>query len=426
MLNALTAGLFVFALTFRSFTDLYWLGLLILVVTLVLDRRTKAPVLPHSIRNLSVIYAAIVSVLLFWTLSNNEYSAAETLLGFSHYFEFLLFIPVSVAMYRCKQRLLLLCWVPVLAVSLRILGHIDLEALDATIFSTAPYGFGQHHVTFGMQAMLALLIIAALTPATLKSLATRQLPTRALVILLLMAATALCLQALMVSGSRSAWGCLLVGLVTLAFCHSGNVLRSLAKNSVRLPLLALCALLLTLAYHNADIIKERLVSDTNTDFKLSLSIDELPRDYDVFFARRVHLAYFGLQNWQQRPLLGYGPVAVQPLLAKDPDFHIHPHLHNTYVQLLVEVGLVGTLAFIALFLLVAACLWRYRPADSHGMQRDIYALIIASTASLGIWSGASFHLHSTDWRFAVIWYAALAAAIVRESKYQADNPAPNS
>jgi len=68
---------------------------------------------------------------------------------------------------------------------------------------------------------------------------------------------------------------------------------------------------------------------------------------------RLHMWESGLEMWREHPWLGHGPGGVKR------DYHrfAHPdalkqrtgHLHNTLLQILVERGLLGLLAWLAIF-----------------------------------------------------------------------------
>lgn len=414
-------GLFLFAFTFRSSSGAYLLGMITLFVWLATSNRPKIPSLPTPLITASKLYLAVLLAHMLWTLSLNEYEITETLEGYRHYAELLLFIPFSAVIYHCRAYWLQLLWVPVIAVTVRVLHRTDFSSLETTLFYKWIYGFGQHHVTFGMQAMLAIIAVVALTPVTSKRFAPsfKQWAVTAGLI----AAAALLLQALMTSGSRSGWGSLLVGLVVLLFCIRAKLIATSGRN---LAAVAAVFFLVTavLVGQNLNKIEQRLGSDTQVDFNFTLSVDELPRDQDLFFARRIHLTYFGWQNWQERPLIGHGPAAVQPLLAADPDFHIHPHLHNTYIQVLMELGVLGCFALLLVWAVFLYYFWPSRPKIGE-TYRPIYNLITASLLSLAVWSIAGFHLHSSDWRFIFIWYTAFAAFLIRQAQTE-QQPSLNS
>lgn len=412
-------ALFIFAFTFRSSSGAYLVGMIWAVLWYCRQDNSHVPALPQTLLKLCKIYLFLLALHSLWTLWHNEYSLRETLEGYRHFIELLLFVPFSVVFYHCRRYLLALLWVPVLAVVVRIIHRSDFSSLDTTLFHQSIYGFGQHHVTFGMQAMLTIIALVSLTPLTLSTIKTK--PLKVITALSLLCGCLLITQALMTSGSRSAWACLVIGLAVLMIAQRH-----------RLPALANWkgALLITLAIigianivnSNYDKIHNRLVKDTQTNFNFSLSAAELPRDHDVFFARRVHLAHFGLEKWQQRPWLGHGPASVEPLLDQDPDFHIHPHLHNTYIQVIMELGVVTTIALVGVIAWLIICLWRCRHEISQNpFASTVNQMLAASSISLSVWSVGSFHLHSSDWRFIFVWYTSLAALLVRQYYFEPRN-----
>lgn len=402
-------GLFFFAFTFRSSSGAYLLGLLITLGWLYCSRQAPVPKLPAPLLNICKVYFFGLLAHMIWTLWLAEYDLIETLEGYRHFAELLLFIPLSAVLYRCRSYAFALLWVPVLAVVIRVLHRSDFSSLDTTLFSQWIYGFGQHHVTFGMQGMLAILVILAIAAPTVRAQSTQS--KRYLAAIVIGATIALLTQALLTSGSRSAWGALLGGGFCLIILNRGQFWR--LKKGPNLAIAgALITVLVGLICLNSHKLQERLVDHTKTDFSLTFSIDDLPRDKDLFFARRVHLSYFGFQQWLQRPLLGHGPAATRPMLNNDPDFHIHPHLHNTYIQVPMEIGAPLTLLLAGLFFVLNFLLWQSRPSALDS-QRPLYNLIIASWGSLALWSTVGFHLHSSDWRFIVIWYLSYSALMLR-------------
>lgn len=404
-------GLFLFAFTFRSSSGAYLLGLITLMIWLAASKRPSIPALPRLLITVSQLYLLVLVAHMLWTLALNEYELTETLEGYRHFAELLLFIPFSAVIYHCRAYWLQLLWVPVLAVVIRVLHRTDFTSLDTTLFDNSIYGFGQHHVTFGMQAMLTILTVAALATVSVSRFSTAT--KRAVAIVLTFSVAALLLQSLITSGSRSAWGCLLIGLLTLGYCNRKKISAMGARKKVLITM-AFMLMGTALISKNIDRIERRLVNETAVNFNFTLAVDELPRDKDLFFARRVHLAYFGWENWLERPLLGHGPASVRPLLAADSDFNIHPHLHNTYIQVLMELGLLGSFALLALWAVLAGYLWQKRPPVGT-RYRPLYNLITASMLSLAVWSVAGFHLHSSDWRFIFVWYTAFAGFLIRQA-----------
>jgi O-antigen ligase len=90
--------------------------------------------------------------------------------------------------------------------------------------------------------------------------------------------------------------------------------------------------------------------EKNTLLSRAASVGELHKDAAIdfrFFCQRI-----GWTLWLQRPLLGHGPgnyeQPLKPLVdARHSSWQfIRQHLHNFYLQLLVEVGMVGLLTFL--------------------------------------------------------------------------------
>lgn len=409
-------SLIFFAYTYRSRDTAYILGVLLLFIWLLTSRPKNTPQLPHSLLIISKFYVLMLSVNMAWAFWQGEHSLYSTIEGYLHYYEFLLFIPLSVAMYHVKQHVLLLLLVPVAAVVLRVISFTDFSSLDTTLFSSSLYGFGRYHTTFGLQDMQVLLTLLCIAPLIVSQ--SKTTVSKLTWVIVLTAAAILLTQALVTAGSRAGWGGLLLGLFTLILIKlSGVKLNWPSWRGTIITLLAGCSIgYFVLA--NSDKIERRLFTDTQVNFELTLSKDKLPIEEDVFFARRVHLTYFGFELAQERPLLGHSPAGVSTRLESHQYFNIHPHLHNTYVQLLAELGTIGLMTFMTLICTFVALLWRKRRAISSNC-RVIRLMLIVNTTSLAIWSIQASHLHKVDWRFTVVWYLSYAAFLLRMTRNEA-------
>lgn len=67
---------------------------------------------------------------------------------------------------------------------------------------------------------------------------------------------------------------------------------------------------------------------------------------------RVHLWEWGVEQWKQRPWLGWGAMSTRYLLERSdlsPRLRAVPgsHVHNTYLELLITTGIVGVMILIA-------------------------------------------------------------------------------
>ena len=119
-----------------------------------------------------------------------------------------------------------------------------------------------------------------------------------------------------------------------------------------------------------------------------------PSNYD-----RVCMAYAGMIMISERPLLGIGPAMVEeryPIYRHPtaPRKHVK-HLHNTFVHLAAERGLLSVLAYLWLMGSVfATALRRYREEGGwRGPRSDLYIAVLLAIAVFNF-SG----LFEANWR----------------------------
>jgi len=124
---------------------------------------------------------------------------------------------------------------------------------------------------------------------------------------------------------------------------------------------------------------------------------------DSSFSQRWHAQRFGLDLWQERPWLGWGPGSAKALLkaSDDPSVMLTgygplEHLHNTYLEVLVQLGVVGLLLWLALF----AALWRsvQLACRAGSVDVDVGNFLLLSLVYLMLWSLFDFHSMQQAWR----------------------------
>ncbi|MGB0867927.1 MAG: O-antigen ligase family protein, partial [Granulosicoccaceae bacterium] len=165
---------------------------------------------------------------------------------------------------------------------------------------------------------------------------------------------------------------------------------------------------------NSQTLYKRFVVGAYLKADITFNLNDIPRDKDVFFGRRLYLSVFGVEQWLDKPLLGHGATGVDALLDADPDFHIHHHLHNTYVQTLAEIGLLGALAWAMISAVILLGVYK------HGSRLGSPALVnfFWTALALAVWSLQSAPVHVAYWRFAVIMVCALGLSIILQSQHQ--------
>ncbi len=124
-------------------------------------------------------------------------------------------------------------------------------------------------------------------------------------------------------------------------------------------------------------------------------------DASLSVSHRLWIWRFGMERWQEHPLLGWGIGASGPLLALAP-YRFHgqepfAHFHNAYLEVLVEEGLLGLSLWIALIAIVLGACWR---SLRRGLvQRPLGIFLFGSFAMWSLWSLFDVHLTQTHGRF---------------------------
>ncbi len=108
-------------------------------------------------------------------------------------------------------------------------------------------------------------------------------------------------------------------------------------------------------------------------------------------AERIYLWKAGLEQWKDRPLVGWGPgtyaLTAGPYKAPYGQFIHYPgrpagfdttgHCHNLYLMIALQTGLVGLLLFLAFLAAVAARIWRQPVASlKWGVLAGLTAFLV--------------------------------------------------
>jgi len=122
------------------------------------------------------------------------------------------------------------------------------------------------------------------------------------------------------------------------------------------------------------------------------------------FLWRIGLWIYALSKFPQRPIFGSGPDTFNGYIAYRTGFNAH----NTWIQLLIEQGVVGVLAFAILMIVVARTL--YRKLQESGPPRNP---LVAATFTIwicfmvGAWAGLPFELP-----IVIVYFWVLTAMVV--------------
>ena len=315
------------------------------------------------------------------------------------------FVPMAYAIGGDQRRLL---WVLALALLGLVLG--GLYRLDWALLFASPAAFAESRPGFGAPA----IVFALFSGTALLGLFTlrrrwwggRDARWQRLRIGLWLLVTVLVAQAFLLTLSRGAWLALAATAVlgVLLAGRHGRRRRPGALTWLGAGAVAVLVLM------NAGAMLERIGAEMGT--AQALVRGELSYAPDSSFSQRWNAQRFGLAAWRERAWLGWGPGSSSALLkaSNDPsvmltDYGPMDHLHNTYLEFLVQLGVVG----LALWLLLLALLWQsvQRARAAEAVDIDVGNFLLLALVYLALWSLFDFHALHQDWR---AFWALLAGA----------------
>ena len=114
--------------------------------------------------------------------------------------------------------------------------------------------------------------------------------------------------------------------------------------------------LITIISFNKDIIKKRMIDEVlietnilDSESKISDLKLNFNRTLNIFSKNHQKLYKVSLEIFKDNPIIGVGPKMYREVCS-DPRYFVEggcvTHPHNTYIQLLAETGIVGTLPVI--------------------------------------------------------------------------------
>ncbi|KAA6184643.1 O-antigen ligase family protein [Thiohalocapsa marina] len=321
------------------------------------------------------------------------------------------FVPVAYAL-RGDQRLLLrllllaLCG---LLLGMVLRGDWALMADGFQAWLVVRPGFGFTAIAFALYSGTALIGMLVLYQRCWRGAAGGAEVWR---VLLWLVGVLVLLQGVVVSLSRASWLALLLTLLLGGWLtwrdrerQPGPAVRA------RFGWLVIAALMLAVVL-NGTLVRERMSAEVESfSATLAGAGDTGPA---TSLGLRWHAQQFGLQRWLERPVFGWGPGASRPLmessghagLRSEPDGLLQ-HLHNSYLEILVQLGAVGLAFFAALFL---ALLWSVRQATAAGrLDRDVARFLILAFVFVALWSLFNFRALNQDWR---AYWGLLAGAML--------------
>lgn len=221
-------------------------------------------------------------------------------------------------------------------------------------------------------------------------------------------------QGLIISQSRGVWLAIFFAIptifLTLKFTRQS---KQQPKVMLLLPLATLGAILALIVALNWSTIQQRISAEQQElGVVVNQGLNQAPLTSATY---RLHLWEFGLNKWLERPFTGWGPGTTYALVEAENNPELRDdrniafdHLHNAYLELVFQLGLIGIiLVSLICGLMVSKIMEAYRR-----MRISIYflAFLFSNFVLIAIYSLTDFrHLH-WNWRFYWMMLAGIAFA----------------
>ena len=308
--------------------------------------------------------------------------------------------------------------------SLGILSTLDGAMLTQIVEGTrSGLHFGKP-IIFGFDCAAAILGLIVLVIYRLDPQLGQTRGHRAAMIALTVLAILFFTQGLIISQSRGVWLAIVFAIPTIFLTFKLTRQRKRQpKVSVLIPLTGLTLVLALILALNWNTITERVSSEQHElSIVVTEGLDKAPLGSSTY---RLHLWQFGLKKWLERPFTGWGPGTTHALVEAEnnPALQDHlgssfDHLHNAYLEVVFQLGLIG------IFLIALICgLMVSKLMEAYRRKRlSIYflAFLFSNFVLVAVYSLTDFrHLH-WNWRF----YWLIIAGITYAFPLMALRPSP--
>jgi O-antigen ligase len=358
------------------------------------------------------LYVGGHSVVIYLTAPVDVLAEAAAEAG-ADWIKMLLFIPFAFWAGGQPKRIRLLLLLALVGFVLGALRKVDWAQLDATFFTTR-FEVYLPAIAFGMFTGLGALGLIALREHFWRPSHDRTPRWLRLVLWLLF--LALMLEGLMLSYSRGSWISFAVAGIFLIYLEWRDLRRSATPRSIHggariaAAIVVAIALVLPITLQHRQIAQRMHVGNETLSRVLSGDFAGVPSDTNGL---RVHALRFAFERWSQRPWLGWGAGSSRYLLAHSGRRELMmnedvwlPHLHNTYAEILIQLGIVG-------FSLLAALLWLLVRAGAAACRKgqmpgDLCRFFAASLLFVLIWNLGDYRFVRHDYYFFWIIFAGAA------------------
>lgn len=179
---------------------------------------------------------------------------------------------------------------------------------------------------------------------------------------------------ILVSGSRTSLGLLILPLFVYFFMKKGSMLIKCLGIAIAIGVFYFVVMKVPYFY---DIIGER-VEDV---FDIANGSDDGNEDVS-----RLILMQLGLDWFIEKPILGYGINCFRMLSYHSPWFSDYFYAHNNYIELMVDVGIIGLIIYYLSYIMIYS---NYRKCHlrNNGVGIVVISLLIVMMFSDMFWVG---------------------------------------
>jgi O-antigen ligase len=405
------AGLYLFSFFSLSSVAGAYLGLLLLCIGFLLSVRDWYRLWREPVVLCALGFAAFV-LLHSWhaadtarglgALQNLKESAAD-------WIKLLLFLPFAYWARGDAQRLARLLGLWLTGFVLGILLHWDWAYFGGS--SSRRFGTYLPAIAFGMFTGLAAIGLVVLRrrcwsgSGAAEREGHKPIWSTGLRVALWGVLLAFMVQGLVQSFSRGSWLAFAAGLTVAVWgeLRARGTARASTGRRPWLPLAVALAVVAAVLALNAPRLYERAGEEAEV-LRGVLEQGQLDRGEVTSIGLRLHVWRFGLDAWQQRPWLGWGAGLGHPLIAQSQrgELRMHDgrwmvHLHNTYLEVLLQFGVLGLgLLGCWIWLLSRDFAVSYRAGC---VPADLYRMFAALGVLVLVWSLFNYRVVHHDWRF---------------------------
>ncbi|MEN8175415.1 MAG: O-antigen ligase family protein [Pseudomonadota bacterium] len=283
---------------------------------------------------------------------------------------------------------------------LQVLENTDFANLQE--FFSQRQNFGMTFVGFGLFGALSFQFLLFGAATAVPALPSRR---RRLVRGGLFVAGLVVFQALLMSQSRAGWVALAAAVLVVGVATAMTKGRrgAFAARTTFAAVAVAGLVSILLLWFNMDRVVSKVQSEADVYARtLSLDREEIPL---TSFGRRAHMWLYAVDLIEERPWLGWGIGASPSLLSRDRDLKIHPHFHNSYVEILVEQGIIGLLFYAAVAGLLLTGLFRaYRQGR---VPFASWLVLLGGWTTILVWSLANTRIVHADERFVLMLLGAI-------------------